>query len=310
MDIIKQIEELDKQIEQSAEKDASGITEEASPADSGLVDETTPATDAEEPAKDTDGEPAAEEAEDEDPKPAKESKDYVRERRQSRKEMEQELINAKAQLAAMQAIQASKAEPPKQEAARQEVPDPREDPDAYQAYLIAEQGKQLKTVQEQLEQTRNEYLQSQGRAELAQIEADFAKRAPDYAEVMADATARIERSIRAENPNATDAQIKAHIERDKMQAAIVAVKNGQNPAEVMYSRVKALFGYEAKPAKPAVKSEADKLTAVAKNKSLSGSGMAGTGSSSQGHLSKEALMKMTPAEYARLSDGDKEAFLQ
>lgn len=310
MDIIKQLEELDKQIEKEAESEPSKITEEAAPADSGLVDETTPNPEAEESPKDTDGETAPEEAEDEEPKTAKETKDYVRERRQSRKEIEQELINAKAQLAAMQAIQASRAEQPKQEAVKQEVPDPREDPDAFQAYVIAEQGKQLKATQEQIAQIRNEYLQAQGKAELAQIEAEYAKKAPDYAEVMADATARIERAIRAANPGATDAQVRAQIESDKMQAAIAAVKNGQNPAEAMYNRVKALFGYEAKAANPAVKSEAEKLTAVAKNKSLSGSGMAGTGSSSQGHLSKEALMKMTPAEYARLSDAEREAFLQ
>lgn len=311
MDIMQQLEQVDKQLGEAVAAEQSAIVEEAAQEAPALVEEPESASPAAEPERPSGDDVVGDDDEEDEPKPAKQAKDYVRDRRQSRKELEQELINERAEKAALRAMvslqpKAEEAKP----AAPEPMPDPQRDPDAYQARVVSDMANQLKATQEQLAKISRDNLQAQGKAELAAVEAEFSKRAPDYAEVMADAEARMERVIRLQNPNATELQIRQQIEADKMQGAIAAVAAGKNPAEAMYNRVKALFAYEPKAAKPAVKSEAEKLNAVAKNKQMAGNGMTSGGSSTQGHLSKDALMRMTPAQYAKLSDAERNAFMQ
>ena len=77
----------------------------------------------------------------------------------------------------------------------------------------------------------------------------------------------------------SNTEIKRAIEQDKLQGAVAAVKNGQNPAEALYNRVKVMFGYQPKPAAAPKASEADKIAAIAKNKKMSASGIASITSS-------------------------------
>lgn len=311
MDILQQLEEVEKKLAENPEPVAeqeTTVIEEPNP-EPEVAAEPEPSGDdvvTEQPKPD---EPVTEPEADE-PEAPKTATEYAKERRQSKKELEQELINAKAQIAAMQAIQASKAELASMETVKQKAPDPREDPDAYRDWMVQEQHKAIQQTQGELAQLKRETLQVQAKAELASIENEFAKRAPDYTEVMADAEARMTALIRLQNPDANEAQIRSMIDADKLQGAIAAVKAGQNPAEAMYNRVKTLFRYEAAKATPQGKSEAEKLSAVAANKKKAASGISGTGTSGGSHLSKEALMKMTPLEYAKLSAEEKALFVQ
>lgn len=311
MDILQQLEEVEKKLAESPEEtnpepETTVIEEPSAEPEVTTEPETTGEDVATEQPK---PEVPVTEPETDEPEAPKTATEYAKERRQSKKELEQELINAKAQIAAMQAIQASKAEV-KPEPVKQTAPDPREDPDAYRDWVVQEQHKAIQQTQGELAQLKRETLQVQAKAELASIESDFAKRAPDYTEVMADAEARMTALIRLQNPGANEAQIRSMIDADKLQGAIAAVKAGQNPAEAMYNRVKTLFRYEAAKATPQVKSEAEKLSAVAANKKKAASGISGTGTSGGSHLSKEALMKMTPMEYAKLSSEEKALFVQ
>lgn len=301
MDIMQQLEEVDKKIAEAPAEAPSDIIEEpAEPAPSLIGEEPEDVTEEEQDEEEEHSEP-------EEPKEAKTATDYVKERR-SKRELEQELINARAQIAAMQAIKDMAPKPQEQKAEQQtvEAPNPNEDPDAYRDWLLAQQAKAIDEMRNQLSITQRAQIEKAAKEELAAIEAEFSKKAPDYAEVMADAERRFANVIKAQNPNATDAEIKKAIEQDKLMGAITAYKSGQNPAEAMYNRVKALFNYTPAPKQ---KGEADRLAAVAANKKKSASGISGQSSSGTSHLSKEALYKLTPAEYAKLTDKEKELYL-
>ncbi|CAB4164632.1 hypothetical protein UFOVP826_60 [uncultured Caudovirales phage] len=302
MDILEQLNEVEKKLGETPETpEATQVIEEPAQEAPSVVEET-PTEEVTEP------EEVKAEAEDEVEEKPKTASDYVKERRQSKKELEQELINARAQLAAMQAIQASKVEP-KPEPVKQSAPNPQEDPDGYRDYVLTEQAKALQATQAEIAQMKNQVLMQSAKAELAQMEASFAERVPDYREVMADAEARMAEFFRIKNPTATDAQIKAMVEADKFDGALNATRMGKDPVETLYTQVKALFRYQ--PTKTVEgKTEAEKLAAVAANKKKAASGLTAGGSQGGSYLGPDALLKMTPAQYAKLTDAERARFTQ
>lgn len=302
MDIMQQLEEVEKKIAEAPAEETSIIEEPAAPAPAEIEVEE-PVTEEPEP-----------EVTEETEEPKKTASDYAKERKTKREaeieaendRLKQEAMNAKAESAALRAIQSVQAKP---EPEVQKAPDPAQDPDAYRDWMLEQQAKTLDTMQKKLQQFEVADIKKRALDELSSMEEAFTKTKPDYKEVMADAEERLGQFIRMQNPNKSEAEIKQMIIEDKLQGAAMAYKNGQNPVEAMYNRVKSLFRYEPKP-KVEGKSEADKLAAVAKNKAKSASGIGSGPTTGTAHLTKEALLKMTPAEYAKLSDAERSMFLQ
>ncbi len=311
MGIEEELAKIERELKEASAEPEAVVTEET-PAPEEVIGEPP----ASEPEKEEVKEPEAEETEAADEgeaEPEKEAKDYVKERRQSRKEMERELLEARAKLAALEAIQQQKAAEAAAMAAKKPEPEPEqapnrdEDPDAYRDWVIAQQSKALNQTQEELKKIAAANLAAKAKEELAAVEQEYAKVAPDYQQVMDFAYGKMMEEARLDYPNATEAQIRQLIDFEKLKEASMYAQKGLNPAEVIYKRMKIRYG-QPHQAKQATLSDADKLKAVAKNKSMAVSGMTAKTGGNNPALSKEALKRMTPAEYAKLSSEERKLF--
>lgn len=258
-------------------------------------------------------EEVVEENEDEEEAPivAKTKEEHIKERRQSRADLKAETERANARAAAAEAALLLSKQPPKEEIKAPERPDPMQDPDGARDYDLSEARKIADETKKELAEIRKENLQNKAKAELANIESDFAKSNPDFHEVVNDGYERMKKAVRATHPKATESDINSHLEEAKFSTALEAVRNGLNPAEVTYNRMKAMFDYQPKKVteEPVGKTETERYDAVKKNKAKSGSPLSSGGSTGSGnHITTQALLNMTPKEYAKLSDSEKARF--
>lgn len=186
------------------------------------------------------------------------------ERRRLREEIaarDQRLETMEAELKALKAAVAPKAEPPPL------APDFAENPKGYvdttvksQTDRIAALEKQIKDGQDANENARKaQEAYTEALRQVREAEQEHMKNAPDYYDAL-EHSRNVRRSqIQILAPEATSDQIEAELTRQELATAFGMLKSGQNPAERAYAYAKTL-GYTPKQAAAIVAAEQGKTT--------------------------------------------------
>lgn len=152
--------------------------------------------------------------------------------------------------------------------------------------------------------------------EFTNIEREFQKNTPDYAEASDHMITRMAEATRLAHPDMTDAQIGKFLQSQILTIASRAVQRGNNPAEVLYGMALEKYGFTGKKAaaveeapKPKTVDRNKQLTTVAKNKARSATGLTGGGQSNMPGATIEEAVEMNLADFSKLSASEIDALI-
>lgn len=199
---------------------------------------------------------------------------------------------------ALEAERQKKAEPAK-------APEKTAEEKAAEAALTPEQ--RVEKLENELAQEREtKQKQELYRAaidEFNDIEKEFEKATPDYEPASTHMLHSMVDGVMKAYPSATEKQALAHVQQQILNIASKAVKNGQNPVEVLYNMAYERYGYNPRaPKKDEAKKEIGNLKNREKNKKRSASGVSGGGQSSNSSVSLEEGANMSLANFSNLSE--------
>lgn len=184
------------------------------------------------------------------------------------------------------------------------LPDKEENWEAHAEARIETTEERLKRLEEELaaERAKKEASSNieQAKQEFDQYEQIFKKDQPEYEDARTFLVQNIARSIKMLNPYATTKDIISGVETALLTRGRDAVLAGVNPAAAIFQEAKAI-GYtkqeqKQEPAKP-------KLEKLATNRPKT-AGMAGSGGGSNPLPTVESALKLSNAEFSRLSEAD------
>lgn len=179
-------------------------------------------------------------------------------------------------------------------------PDPAEDPLGAQQYEIQQLRKEIAELRGQGEQTSKKTEYQDFVIQVNNSENEFRRSNPDY-----DNAYKFLKDFRIgelQELGITDErQVSQVIGKWSFDISSLALKNGINPAEKLYSLAKR-YGYKPEAEKKAENTEAlTHLEAVAKSQEKAGKNL-GTGEETDDKISLEAVMKAEGAEFDKLWD--------
>lgn len=249
------------------------------------------------------------EADDAEPSKQEEAKDHQRERRLSKKELERQLkekdealLLSKAETAALRAVQQYKPEPKEEKPKR---PDQNVDPDAARDWDAAEARNHSQKTQQDIAEIKQRLLVQDAVNELSGHVQRFAKQTPEAIEVMDKGFAGICHAVSLVNPGMDKSKVEEAAKMRILRLAGEAHQSGKDPAEAVYSYFRANgFSPDEKKTEAPVKSEAENLEAVRKNKARSAGPLTGGGQGGAPLLGKDAAKKMTVREFAKMKKED------
>lgn len=233
-----------------------------------------------------------------------EAEKYKKEAEDARKEREE----WKKQAQDVARRSAPTPDPAKQTPAKQEI-DITKDPVGYLA-------KGLEDVNKRYEALEIQQTTVAAKAELAELENDFAKSNADYHDLMKHAEDTEVKKAKLFNPNANEAAIRANFQNDKIKAAVTLLANGHDPVKGLYDLTMASYNYQPKAKEPDPKLATDKkkadeksrFDAVNKNKSKSATGLSAGGSTTETEVrGPSTTKKRTLRDFAKLTKEQKDA---
>ncbi len=192
-------------------------------------------------------------------------------------------------------------------------PDPNLDPEAHLRWELAQTKEQLKAVVDWKASVDaddlKEALKDGAVKAYSKYEEDFSPTVPDYGAVTTFGIQAIARSIQTLNPALQGEELQEAIKHQVLRLGAQAEARGEDPAEFFYRQSKA-WGYKPAPPEPtaAEKAAAEKKPAptikeIAEHKRKSATSLTPGGKSGAPALSREEAMKMTPADWQRLTPG-------
>lgn len=234
-----------------------------------------------------------------------EAEQYKRELEEARKEREE--WKKQAQTVANRQNQ---PEQPTKKPAEANAPDISKDPVGFLAKGLDEVNNKFRAMEHQ--NTVNAAM-----GELAELEGQYASKAPDYNDVMKHAEDSEVAKMKLLNPNANEAAIRQGFKNDKVKAAAMFIAQGKDPVDSLYNLARVGYGYQPKekPVDPKEKAAADKkeaekarFDAVNKNKSKSATGLSAGGSSTDTEVrGPQTTKKRTLRDFAKLTKEQKDA---
>ena len=290
-----QIAELEKQLAETPPTDEP-------PADAKPADATPPA--AEQPAEQPADNATAEQPDDEDfasddekkrarafarqRKEAKELKEQLEQERQQRQAMAERLAKLEGRA---EAAPAPAAAPPLED----QEPDADLYPEDHARWELRQLKKELEEVkkfkqsQEQVNTFQREVAGVQA------LEGQFKAKTPDYDDAVQFLVEKEKRMKRLLNPQATDAQLEAQIQAEKVGLFKQILAAGKNPAEMVYEIAKQ-DGWQPKssaPAASAAPAAKPKLDAIAENQRKAASIIGGSPADNSGSVTSDQIFNMS-----------------
>lgn len=147
---------------------------------------------------------------------------------------------------------------------------------------------------------------TKAKAELAEIENDFKKSAPDYDDAVRHMASLMFHGKKYADPFKSEKEIRDEIETFALTVAAQAYNSDQNPAEALYRMAKDHYGFDPKKVeKTEEKKPGPNLKVVADAKKRSPSGMTASAKSGDYQLSQEAALELSNAEFQALPAAEK-----
>lgn len=320
MGIMEDLEEMQKELGKA--KDISDdtvddeiIEDDPAPDESDtqddMIDDTEDAGEEADPKPDEpkDGDPVEEEPKKDEP--VADNAAMARLRREAAAE--------KRRADALEAKIAQQAPAPEQKPAQPEAVEPNidEDPIGWVKWNNAQKDKEISDLRSRLQsqetQTQRTEVTARAVSELTSLEADFRTTTPDYDAVSSHMIDEVTKSVRRLNPSLSQAQVMAAVQQHVLTTAAGYAKRGLNPVEEMYHLTKEQYGYKepekqaedrAPVQRPDLKKVADSR---ARNAGMVGAKGAGGKPST---ITLEVAADMSPSEWAKLSDTQKERLMR
>lgn len=230
---------------------------------------------------------------------ARQEKRELREKLEAEAKARQEIAERLARLEG-RAEAAPKPEP------KVDLADQEPDRDLYPEDHAQWELRQVKKQLEELKEFRKKQEQmTQFEAErrgVQALEGQFKQKAADYDDAVAFLVEKEKRVKKVMNPGATDAQLDALIEQEKVALFKQIYATGKNPAEVVYELAKA-DGWTGKKSSPTPAAKpSSNLDRVAENQRRAASLIGGSSADKTGKITSEQLLSMSVDELVRMPD--------
>jgi hypothetical protein len=298
------IKNLEKQLEDSAQAEEAELVGDPLPEPEEVVED-------EQDEIEEDNEEVVEE-EGEEVLPAdtpKEGKAWAK-MRHSLKERDTELAQMREKLAKIEGFQQAQAEQQKKALEPvEEVPDKDLDPDGYNEWKVGNLEKQLAEMQNSTKETNEQLaaqLQNQNQIRgIEKLEGIYAEDNPDsnYKAAKKFVKQRETEMLKMQHPNATQAQIDAHLQQAEINLFENSLATGGNGADKIMQMAK-LYGFEGKQSK--AKSN---LGNVAKNRKKNASLLGGSAAAKGDGVTADQILNKSVNELMNLTDSEIEKAL-
>jgi len=217
--------------------------------------------------------------------------------RRKAQELEKELLELRNAQIQQPAVEKPASDP---------KPDKATDPVGYVEWMERDLNRKLENIEQKTTRvtqvTEQENLQRAAIQEFTSFERKFASKTPDYNPVVEHFNRELSTSIKRLNRHFTDEQVAAETTRQALFIAGEFAAQGLDPAEEMYHLTKEQYGYKEPVA------EVEELKPDLKKVGANRQRNAGTGAArgvGEGALTGSTVMKMTNAEFSKLSPEQK-----
>lgn len=182
---------------------------------------------------------------------------------------------------------------------------PEEDPEKWLINNITKSQQSQQELAKTIETMQMQMAMNSAKAELASMESAYAAKVSDYHQVMKHALDKMVMQEKYLNPKASEDQIRASLEAQRVQVAAKFAGMGQDPVDSLYNFMVNIYGKPQQQASQPDK-KVDTFEAVKKNKAKSATPLTAGGRGSSGdQLTSEAARGLSLSDFAKLSAEDK-----